>query len=465
MLLEWLFNIRLVRWVAGTFFFIRGYLWLIAGNPYRGMIDLCWVSRVSGVEWIKHFSDIFIDGMIEKLKQEKENQLIASYLQNKASYACASLYSVAGGSKNIFRDVIVLKSAFHDENEKGVILLKYARTFEAVIALFDLRRLLDRYLFVLEPSWAGYCDPSILMFITPQHPVIVQCFTQEDYNFIENIGAPLIPIRLGPADWVDADLFTSNSHCEKQYDLVMVANWERHKRHAQLFKALSKINGRRIRVLLIGFQLGKRTADDIKREAAVIKSPLITIEIKENLPQKELVSYLRQCKVFVFLSRKEGDNKALVEAMFVGLPAIVYEKTIGGAKSRINQETGILASDEELSEKISYMLDHHQEFNPRNWINKHSGSSVSTKRLNDLLKQTVIESGGKWTLDIVEKVNNPNLSYKNPAQQAAFHQDYNFILACRRSIMAEGQSCSLGLSDPGVSPLREKTSTRGWLIK
>jgi hypothetical protein len=241
----------------------------------------------------------------------------------------------------------------------------------------------------------------------------------------------------------------------------MVANWERHKRHGQLFKALSKITGRRIRVLLIGFQLGKRTADDIRQEAAIIKNPLITVEIRENLSHKELVDYLNQCKVFVFLSRKEGDNKALVEAMFAGVPVIVYEKTIGGAKSRVNEATGILTSDDELSERIIYMLDHYQEFDPRGWVIKYSGSSVSTKILDDLIKQTVTAAGGKWTLGIVEKVNNPNLSYKNPAQQAAFQQDYDFILACRRSIMAEGQRCCTGLSGRWVSLIMGKSQSEG----
>ncbi len=92
----------------------------------------------------------------------------------KASTACASMYSLTGlGSHDIFRDLIVLKSSSPDE--KGVVLLKYARTFDAVIALFDLPRLLDRYVFVLEPCWAGYCDPSILMFISSEREVIVQC--------------------------------------------------------------------------------------------------------------------------------------------------------------------------------------------------------------------------------------------------------------------------------------------------
>lgn len=380
---------------------------------------------------MQRMADRAIERMIERVKRDGENRLVASYLSCKASVACASMYSLTGlGPHDIFRDLIVLKSPV--QNEKGVILLKYARTFEASIALFDLRRLLDRYLFVLEPCWAGYCDTSILMFVAPGHPVIVQCFTEEDYQFIVKIGAPLVPIRLGPADWVDVDLFASIRTDEKRYDLVMVANWGLHKRHALLFKALSTIKGRRIRVLLIGFPWAGRTADDIRQEAAIIRNPSINIEIKENLPTREVATLLSQCKVFAFLSRKEGDNKALVEAMFAGVPAIVFDKTIGGARSRINGSTGILSSDEQLGENIIYMLDHCQKFDPRNWALQHTGSAVSTKKLNDLIMRVVIEAGEKFTGCIAEKVNAPNLAYKDSSQRDRFKLDYEFILSCRR---------------------------------
>jgi len=430
-LMEALFNIGLVRWAASVAFFLRGAFFFAVGNCYRGMSDLCWVSRVSGVAYLKCAADVFIQRMIERIRHDGKNILVDSYLSAKASTACASLYSLTGlGSHDIFRDLIVLKSSSPDE--KGVVLLKYARTFDAVIALFDLPRLLERYVFVLEPCWSGYCDPSILMFLAPGHPVIVQCFTDEDHRFISSIGLPFIPVRLGPADWVDADRFVNVHSGVKTYDLVMVANWAAHKRHAQLFRALSKCDGRKIRVLLIGFPWGSRTADDIRREAALVGDAAVEIDILEQVPQRELARHLSQCKVFAFLSRKEGDNKALVEAMFVDLPAIVFDKTIGGARARINPSTGVLASDEELSEKILYMLDHYKEFSPRAWALQQSGSSISTRVLNDVIRQMASEAGEKFTVDIQEKTNSPNLAYKDSKNRDRFKQDYEFILSCQR---------------------------------
>lgn len=430
--LEWLFSIGVVRWTAGAAFVVRGAFFFMVGNCYRGLNDLCWVSRVSGAGYWKRLADGVIQRVIAGIKRDRKNILVDSYLASKASARCAALYSITGGggAHDIFRDVIVLKSP--STGEKGVILLKYARTFDAVVAIFDLPRLLDRYLFVLEPCWAGYCDPSILMFLTPGHHVIVQCFTEEDHRFISSIGRPFIPVRLGPADWVDTDRFANVHTGDKTYDLVMVANWAAHKRHAELFRALSQIRDRKIRVLLIGFPWGSRTADDIRREAALAGNAAVEIDILEQVPQQKLARHLSQCKVFVFLSRKEGDNKALVESMFVGLPAIVFDKTIGGARARINPLTGILASDEELSGKILYMLDHYKEFSPRAWALKHSGSSMSTRVLSDVIRRLASEAGEKFTEDIQEKTNSPNLAYKDSARRDQFKQDYEFIRSCQR---------------------------------
>jgi hypothetical protein len=116
--------------------------------------------------------------------------------------------------------------------------------------------------------------------------------------------------------------------------------------------------------------------------------------------------------VFLLLSEKEGSNRAIVEALFSDVPAILYDKFIGGAKGKINEKTGILSSFDELPGKIDYMLDNYRRFAPREWAIEHTGSRNATRKLNSLLKSLAESKGEKWTIDIVEKVNNPNFSYK-----------------------------------------------------
>jgi glycosyltransferase involved in cell wall biosynthesis len=420
-----------VRWALGATLFCRGLVFLAAGSEYRALADLCRVVRVSAAPPLRRVARMVVFRAIRRFVRDGHNTLVDSYRASRASADCAALYSLAGsGPHDLFRDLIVLKAAGPDE--RGVILLKYARTFDAVVAMFDLERLMARYTFVLEPCWAGYCDPSLLMLLATGHPVVVQCFTEEDYAFVTEVGEPFVPIRLGPADWVDRSVFVSAVSGPKDYDLVMVANWARHKRHAVLFRTLNEIRDRDLRVLLVGFPLGGRTADDIRREAGGIRNPRVRIEIVEGVPQRELAALLARCKVFVFLSRKEGDNKALVEAMFADVPAVVYRDSIGGATSRINAQTGLLSRDADLARTIVYMLDHHGEFAPRAWAEAHTGSAMATRVLDEALRRAVTRGGGRYDAGIVEKANAPNLTYVDPDCRARFEGDYQCILACRR---------------------------------
>lgn len=428
--IEALFEWSAVRWIAAVAFLCRGGLWWVIGRRYRAMVDFCWVARVSNVPLLQRLAERVVFSVIAEASRTGHNPLLDWYRADRASQRCAELFSLTGqGSADLLRDLIVLKSA--TEAEKGVILLKYVRTFSAVVAMFDLRRLMDRYQFVLEPCWAGYCDPALLMFVTPSQPVVVQCFTEADHVFISRIGKPFFPVRLGPADWVNADVFDVPPTASKRYDLVMVANWASHKRHELLFRALQAIRDRDLHVLLVGFPWASRTADDIRREAAASPNERVHLEIVESIPHAELAKLLRQCKTFVFLSKKEGDNKALVEAMFADVPAIVYDRTIGGAGSRVNAATGVFASEQALAAKIRYMLDHHDEFSPRRWAIEHTGSAVATRLLNDALHDAVTTVGGAYTNSIVEKTNAPNLAYKDLSDRVRFQGDYDFIFSCR----------------------------------
>lgn len=394
-------------------------------------MDFCWVERVSGITPLRRIARRVIFNAVRSAGTSTPNPIVASYHSEPASDACANLYSLTGrGPHDLFRDVIVLKSA--STSEKGVILLKYVRTFDAMNALFDVPGLMQRYVFVLEPCWAGYCDPSLLMFLVPGQPVFVQCFTEDDFRFIEQVGAPLVPLRLGPADWVDADLFRPRACRRKAYDLAMVASWARGKRHSQLFSALEQITDRDIRVLLVGFSNSGRTSEDVRREAEAIRNPRISIEIIDSIPATQVADYVSQCRAFVFLSRKEGDNKALVEAMFADVPAIVYAGTIGGARSRINPATGVLAEDDQLADRIREVLDHAGRFQPRSWALAHTGSTNATRVLDDVIRRTLTGMGYAWSGTIVEKTNSPNLAYKDPADRVRFQGDYQFILECRR---------------------------------
>jgi hypothetical protein len=158
----------------------------------------------------------------------------------------------------------------------------------------------------------------------------------------------------------------------------------------------------------------------------------VSLEVAEQVTHEQVASYLWQSKVLVFLSKKEGDNKAIVEGFFADVPAIVYRDSIGGAKSRINERTGILASYEDLGDNIGRILETLEDFSPREWALENSGSARATQTLENALRQVATARGEPFEARIAQKANAPNLDYRGGARAEDFSADYRRLLSLRR---------------------------------
>ena len=423
-----LFRFWPARALAGLFFLGRGLVRLPFA-PYRGITDLCWVHRVSAIGPLQRLALRIITGYLFDPGAGAGRLMKAFLASDAAARAANRILKREAEFDSMFRDIMVLKAPCG--GEKGVIVLEYTVRFDLFVALFDFERIIRDYYIVLEPCWAGYCDPSILMFVNTGTDIIVQAPEQRDFEFISSLNCNLKPINLGSSDWIDADLFAPPPDgSPRPYDLIMVANWAKHKNHRKLFAALQHVRHKPISVLLVGVDWGGRTGQDILAEMRQFDLPHVTVELKTNIPAREVATCLGQSKAFLLLSEKEGSNRAIVEALFANTPAILYENFVGGAKGKVNSQTGVLSSFEGLAEAIDNMLDHHDRFTPRAWAVANTGSRNATAKLNAMLKSVAESRGETWNLSIVEKVNNPNFNYKHPdllpaSQQApAIARDY-----------------------------------------
>lgn len=416
-----LFRYTPVKLAVGLFFLVRGLL-RYPFQPYDAITDFCWVYRVSGIGWLRQFAYRRITGYVFD-PAHQDGRLMRAFLKSDAARRAANrIVGKQAPYESMFRDIMVLKAP--SEGEKGVLVFEYTVRFDLFVALFDFERVIRDYYLVLEPCWAGYCDPSILMFVTNKTDVVVQAPESLDFTFIEDLRCNLKPIALGSSDWIDSDLFTAPpAGAPRPYDLVMVANWAKHKNHRKLFAALEQVRHRPISVLLIGIDWGGRTGDDIRREFSEFDLGHVTLEMKTSIPAREVAAYLGQSKIFLLLSEKEGSNRAIVEALFADTPAILYEHFVGGAKNKVNPLTGRLSSFEGLAATIDDMLDHLDQFQPRAWALANTGSANATARLEAQLKALAEARGERWTRPLVEKVNNPNFNYKRagdlPLEQQA----------------------------------------------
>lgn len=399
------------RGAAATGLLLRGLAYGRV-DPFRELNDYCLAHRASTAAWLEGLAHRRVRGFLA-IDGSRFSRVLSSFLQSPDSRRVVERFTAApGAADTAFRDILVLKAP--GPGERGVVMLKYTKKFELFAALFDLERVLADYYVVLEPCWAGYCDPGILMFVSTVNEVVVQCPEPADFAFIQQLGTNLVPSRLGASDWVDADLFAGEASATKDYDLVMVANWGLRKNHRRLFAALPRVRRRPLSILLIGYAWEGRTAADVRREFAAHDLRDVHLELKERLTAADVAAHLRRSKVFLLLAEKEGSNKAIVEALFTGVPAIVYDGFVGGARTKINPQTGMLSSFRDLASSIDDMCERHLSFTPRAWALAHTGSRNATRLLNDQLRSIATAKGERWTTDIVEKVNRPNMAWASP---------------------------------------------------
>jgi glycosyltransferase involved in cell wall biosynthesis len=427
-----LFDVWGVRCAVSLAVLIRGVVHLAMRSRYNALKDICWVGRVSHLRPMERLSWWLVKGMVQRRMAGCAEAFETSLLHSAVKMRTLRRKYMApnGSPERVFRDILVLKAARGDE--LGVLVVKYEVTREALFLLFDMERIFSRYWIVLEMSWSGSCHHSLMCFVGRGRRVVVQAPEVDDIRFLRYLESNLQCIELGTGDWIDTGW--SRHGEEKHYDIVMVASWAPYKNHRLLFRALKSVS-MPLRVLLIGFPAGNRTKEHIVRQFSRClgkHGARFDLTVLEDIPHDDVLRYTAQSKVAVLLSRKEGFNKAIMEAMVCDVPAIVYEGHSGGAQCRIDSSTGILSSFRELPRAIEYMVQNHARFSPRRTVLETTGSRLSTRKLNALLKASTLAGGEVWRTDIVEKVNNPNLGYRNPADRERFSKDYEFLHSALR---------------------------------
>jgi glycosyltransferase involved in cell wall biosynthesis len=387
-----------------------------AALAYRRMLS----TRTPGAPpaWIRRVEAVILQGCTSR----QGNDLLRSYLGSREaegyrkefwSYGVAHVTSLkyprAEDRPEREGDLVLLKPS-SGPDEKGVLLVEYNDGLRKFASLYDLHRLAAHYRFVLEPGWWGYQRACILMFLGLPTDVIVEAQYQPDHRYVSGLGHNLHAIDLGFGDWVDPDTFSFSPTVAKIYDVVMIANWLRLKRHERLFEALSRIRHHVSRVALVGYPAGSRTLADVRAEAER-HGVWDMLDVHEQVPPEKVSEVLQQSKVCVMLTRREGANRAIYESFFSNTPVIVSNANVGVNRRHVNDCTGVFASDDELSDSISFMVKNYARYHPRAWATANTGYKNSTHRLNQCLKALATAQGERWSQDIYYRKNTPNAMY------------------------------------------------------
>jgi glycosyltransferase involved in cell wall biosynthesis len=322
---------------------------------------------------------------------------------------------------------IVLKAA--SEGEKGVLVVDYSYIFPVFAALFDLEAIARRYYIVLEPSWRGLCTADILSYSRFDFPVFIETIEPRDQAFIEGLGANFVTVPIAANWWVDHRLVRERPGVERDIDVIMVAAWSDVKRHWRFFRALSELRsrGHRLKVALVGYKSDKsrQAIEDEARHFGVLDQ----LSIYERLPLDEVGSLLARSKVHVLWSRKEGSNRAIVEALFADVPIIVRDGlSYGYHYPYVNDSTGCFATEATVGDAILRVLDRPEQYHPREWAMANMSCQEATRILESSISSVALAAGEKWTRGLVAKtVHLESQRYWDPDDVARFQADYEYL--------------------------------------
>ena len=342
----------------------------------------------------------------------------------------ASSLSIANNARGLLGyRALVLKSA--GDRERGVIAVDYSYIFPLFAALFDLEAIARRYYIVLEPSWRGLCTADILAYSKFDFPVFVQTIEPRDTAFIRGLGANFVPVPIAANWWVDHRLVKPDPAVVRDIDVVMVAAWSSVKRHWRFLRVLGELRrrGHRLRVALIGYN-GNKTQEVIAAEARFF-GVLDQLEFHENIPLPAVASLLARSKVHLLWSRKEGANRAVIEALFADVPIVLREGLSYGYRyPYVNRMTGQFANESSLADVLLGVVQNYQSFQPREWAMANMSCQRATEILEESIRRIALDAGERWTTSLsVKTVHLESQRYWNPDEVERFRDDYRFLEA------------------------------------
>jgi len=230
----------------------------------------------------------------------------------------------------------------------------------------------------------------------------VQSSEIRDFDFLNRLESNFIPVDFGASDWNDDRVFIDLG-MEKTYDCCYVAMWNDVKRHHALFRAVAGIGDPSYKVALAGSSWNMSTQDI--RDLAAYYGIDENIVILEGYRHPRIREVYNQSKVQVLMSIREGSNKTIFEGFFCNVPGIVLANNVGVNKTYVNEQTGRLIDEKDLTETLIWFREHYRAFQPRQWALDNISCRVTTAKLERLLSETARSRGEKWKKPIAVKVN------------------------------------------------------------
>jgi len=152
---------------------------------------------------------------------------------------------------------------------------------------------------------------------------------------------------------------------KKIYDVCYIGNFIFWKNHQLLFSALEKIkNSHKIKVVCVGRTYNR----DNELKIAAWKYHL-NIKFINEADQEMVAKIINQSKCGVIVSEKDANPRTINETLACGVPLVVSDNLVGG-KRAIKSTTGIISKNQDLPQKIAWMIKNYKKFKPAKYYNK-----------------------------------------------------------------------------------------------
>jgi hypothetical protein len=322
---------------------------------------------------------------------------------------------------------IILKPPI-SSTEKGVLFVPAEYQLARLARFCDPDLLAEMYLLVTCPTSSPPHSPPIVAFPRLfRSPIFSLVSHPSEIETLPRIASNYVPVPLLAANWVNPGVFKTHLGKRKDIDIIVLADFGRHKRHHVLFRALQAMP-LNTSVVLAGRDDGRGSLARLM-DCADAYGVSQRFRLLQNPPQETLLKCLATARVSLILSRREGACVAVVESLFANTPVGLMEGALIGSSQWINNETGRFLDENGLAEQLIDFVAESSRYRPRAWaLEAGLDCFTSTQRLNAVLKSHLTAAGQSWTRDIVPH-------HWRPAPEYTAIEDQTATLAARTDVL------------------------------
>ncbi|MDZ7344776.1 MAG: glycosyltransferase family 4 protein, partial [candidate division KSB1 bacterium] len=189
------------------------------------------------------------------------------------------------------------------------------------------------------------------------------CLVDEDWEAEEvNKHSPAVHCAV----WdklIDYETMHYPLPCEKIYDICYVAYLRPRKNHELLFRAMAKLQDRKLTCVCVGDdRKGNRL--ELEKLAAELN---LAVHFTGEVPKEQVNRYINQSKIGVMPAVLDAAPRAILEYMAADVPVLVNSELWAGARY-VGPGAGLVKSPEEFHLGLAALLDNYQNYSPRAYL-------------------------------------------------------------------------------------------------